>query len=126
MMEKLPLSSTKSKKPLSYDATKVEDGTSRLKEIPENAEEHCVSSGTECDSSFAAKFKRRKWKRRQSSEGAFIHITGTGTLCEETLKCKDCYKGDTLILLNVSSLKLNINLMNACTNKNYFCTYRIS
>ena len=93
-MEKLPLSSTQNKKPLSYDATKVEDGTSRLKEIPENMEENCVSSGPEYDSSLLAKLKRKKWKRRQSSEGAFIHITGTGTLCEETLNCKDCYKGN--------------------------------
>lgn len=43
----------------------------------------------------AHKWRRhmRMKKRRQSSEGSLIHITGTGTILEETLDCKHCYRG---------------------------------
>lgn len=116
-MEKLPLSSTQNKRLVSYDATKMEEATTRLKEIPENVEENCISSGTEYDTSLFAKLKRKKWKRRQSSEGAFIHITGTGTLCEETLNCKDCYKGN---YSGLSYLKIVINIVKTDVYKSYF------
>ncbi|XP_054723401.1 H(+)/Cl(-) exchange transporter 5-like isoform X2 [Uloborus diversus] len=37
--------------------------------------------------------QQQRWKRRQSSESSLIHITGTGTILEETLSCGQCYKG---------------------------------
>ena len=98
-MEKLPLTPRQNRKVPSYDATGIADTSSRLQEIPEQAEEKkCVLLEPEYDGIFrednawASKMKRKKWKRRQSSEGSLIHITGTGTLYEETLNCGDCYK----------------------------------
>lgn len=94
-MEKLPLSPRHNRKLFSYESTKNGDDSNRLQEIPEKREEmkSVVVLDPESDSTWLSKLKRKKWKRRQSSEGSLIHITGTGTLYEESLNCKDCYRG---------------------------------
>lgn len=103
-MEKLPLSSSQSKRLLSYDATRTTDDTNRLKEITEHVEEnYSVSLGPETDNSRLSKPKKKQKNRRKSSDGSLIHITGTGSLYEETLKCKNCYKGPNSSKENVSS-----------------------
>ncbi|GIX97513.1 hypothetical protein CDAR_517471 [Caerostris darwini] len=72
-MENDPLSPGRGR---SYESTRR--SVQRLREIPEQAEE---------------KPSRRWMKRRHSSEGSFIHITGTGTTSEDALECSRRAKG---------------------------------
>ncbi|CAL1288571.1 unnamed protein product, partial [Larinioides sclopetarius] len=71
-MEKDPLT-TKSGR--SYES--IRRSIRKLREIPENAE----------PSEPPPKQSKQWMKRRHSSEGSFIHITGTGTITEDALFC---------------------------------------
>ncbi|GFQ92435.1 hypothetical protein TNCT_321231 [Trichonephila clavata] len=78
-MEKEPLSPLQGR---SYESTRR--SLHRLLEIPEQGE----------SSNRLAKSSRKWMHRRHSSEGSFIHITGTGTTSEDSLDCgKKCIKG---------------------------------
>ncbi|GFV84668.1 hypothetical protein TNCV_4296501 [Trichonephila clavipes] len=80
MMEKEPLSPLQGR---SYESTRR--SLHRLREIPEQGE----------SSDRLAKPSRQWMHRRHSSEGSFIHITGTGTTSEDSLDCgKKCIKGN--------------------------------
>ncbi|GIX73403.1 hypothetical protein CEXT_187941 [Caerostris extrusa] len=70
-MENDPLSPGRGR---SYESTRR--SVQRLQEIPEE------------------KPSRRWMKRRHSSEGSFIHITGTGTTSEDALECSRRAKGE--------------------------------
>ncbi|GFS45685.1 hypothetical protein TNIN_307361 [Trichonephila inaurata madagascariensis] len=78
-MEKEPLSPLQGR---SYESTRR--SLCRLREIPEQGE----------SSERLAKRSRQWMHRRHSSEGSFIHITGTGTTSEDSLDCgKKSIKG---------------------------------
>ncbi|XP_035223469.1 H(+)/Cl(-) exchange transporter 5-like isoform X2 [Stegodyphus dumicola] len=95
-MEKTPLSPRPNRRLQSYDSTKNSDDCNRLREIPEQIESS-QSLFIGDPEAWLSQMKRKHWKRRQSSESSLIHITGTGTILEETLNCGQCYKGLSVV-----------------------------
>ncbi|XP_042901124.1 H(+)/Cl(-) exchange transporter 5 isoform X2 [Parasteatoda tepidariorum] len=89
-MENMPLSHDYGASTKSYDSTKVTIDNNRLQDIPEQR----ASSEKQPSETRSSNTRRQLWKRRHSSEGSMIHITGTGTLLEESLNCGQCYKGN--------------------------------
>ncbi|GBO15604.1 hypothetical protein AVEN_108431-1 [Araneus ventricosus] len=71
-MEKDPLTPNRGR---SYES--IRKSLRKLREIPEHAE----------PSEPPTKQSKQWMKRRHSSEGSFIHITGTGTITEDALFC---------------------------------------